>query len=204
MTHKDYAESMLKVLSVLNTAASILLLALVIFRTATADDVVFEAPLSFKGTGCPGEVSVAVVGAGTPTLSVLFGRFDSGESSVSGLFRTACSFAIPVKVIRGFQVSHITVDWEGYVEGEGELKRKLFLAGHDWIPWQINSFNEPDGENFTIRDNLLHASFAVGCDGAEYNLRINSQIIASEASYIAVDSADLNNKVTFKIKFEEC
>lgn len=195
----------MKILKLISTAAATTLLGVAMSTSASAADVVFQNPVSFKGTGCPGFGSVEVVGANTPTLSVLFGGYDAGKDATSGKSRSACSFAIPIKVLRGFQISHITVDWEGYVEGRGELKRKFFLAGNPWKPWQTNNFNKPNGNNFTVRDDLLHASFATGCNGGLYNMRINSQVRSKGGkSYIAVDSADLNNRILFKIKFKKC
>jgi hypothetical protein len=191
-------------MNVISAIAVTVVLGIVMSASANSADVAFEMPTSFNGTGCPSTDSVAAVGAGTPTLSLLFGGFDSGKNAISGLARAACSFAIPIKVLRGFQVSHVTIDWEGFVQGQAELKRKFFLAGSEWMPWQINNFDKPDGDNFTLRDNLLHASFATGCDGGEYNLRVNSQIKTSENDYIAVDSADLNNQILLKINFEKC
>jgi hypothetical protein len=180
------------------------LLSLSMINTAHASSVYFKNPIQFAGTGCPAG-SIAIVGANTPTLSILFDQYDAGKDSTSGKSRTACSFAVPIKVPRGFQISHLTADWQGYVSGKGELKRKYFLAGEPYTGWKTNTHNSPSGGNFLDRDNILHASLATGCDGGQYNLRINSQIRALGGnSYAAVDSADLNNKILFMLKFKKC
>ena len=166
--------------------------------------VYFKNPVGWAGTGCKAG-SVSVIGANTNTLSILFDAYDAGKDSESGKKRVACSFAVPIKVPRGFQVSHLTTDWEGYIEGKGQLSRKYFLAGRPYTSWKRNTYRKPGGGNFTKRDNIYHASFATGCNGGTYNLRINSQIRAlGRSSYAAVDSADLKNKVKFLLRFRRC
>lgn len=171
--------------------------------SASAADVTFGSPAKFKGTGCPGKSTVEVIGENTANLIVLFGQYDAGNGkpSASGLGRSACSFAIPINVLRGFQISAVTVDWETYTEGSAQLKRKFFLSGRPWNNWQTTNLSSG---NRTVRDNLVHASFATGCKGGRYNMRINSQVSANSGSYAAVDSVDLNNRIIFKIKFKKC
>ncbi len=185
------------------TAAAVLTLGMVSAVQATPA-VYFKNPVNWAGTGCSAG-SVSVSGANTATLSVLFDSYDAGKDSLSGLRRSACSFSVPIKVPRGFQVSHLTADWEGYVEGKGQLSRKYFLAGRPYTSWKRNTYRKPAGGNFTKRDNIHHASFATGCNGGIYNLRINSQIRAmGRNSYAAVDSADLHNRVRFLLRFRPC
>lgn len=193
----------MKILPTIGIAATTAIFAMTMSTSASAADVTFGNPVKFKGTGCPGKGSVEVIGANSPTLSVLFGGFDAGNGkpSASGLPRTGCSFAVPIKVLRGFQISHVTVDWETYAQGSGQLKRKFFLAGRPWQPWQRTNLS---GGNRVVRDDLIHASFATGCKGGRYNMRINSQLTANRGSYVVVDSADLNNKIIFKVKFKKC
>ena len=194
----------MKILKLISTAAATTLLGVAMSTSASAADVTFGSPAKFKGTGCPGKSTVEVVGENTPTLSVLFGQFDAGNGkpSLSGLGRSACSFAIPVNVLRGFQVSHVTVDWETFTQGSGQLKRKFFLSGQPWSnKWQATNLGNG---NRTVRDDLLHASLATGCNGGRFNIRINSQITANSGSYSAVDSVDLNNRIIFKVKFKKC
>ena len=166
--------------------------------------VYFKNPINFAGTGCKAG-SVSVSGANSATLSVLFDAYDAGKDSLSGLRRSACSFSVPIKVPRGLQISHLTADWEGYVEGRGQLSRKYFLAGRPYNSWKRNTYRKPRGGNFTKRDNIYHASFATGCNGGTYNLRINSQIRAmGRNSYAAVDSADLKNRIKLLLRFRPC
>jgi len=166
--------------------------------------VYFKNPVGWAGTGCKAGTAT-VIGANTNTLSILFDSYDAGKDSESGRKRTACSFAIPIKVPAGYQVSHLTADWEGYIEGKGQLSRKYFLAGRPFVSWKRNTYNKPNGGNFTKRDNLYHSTFRSSCRGGTFNLRINSQIRAlGRHSYAAVDSLDLKNRVLFKLRFRPC
>ncbi|PWQ92533.1 DUF4360 domain-containing protein [Leucothrix pacifica] len=171
--------------------------------SASVADVTFGSPGTFKGTGCSGESTVEVVGENTANLIVLFGQYDAGNGkpSASGLSRSACSFAIPINVLPGFQVSAVTVDWETYTEGQGQLKRKLFSLGIPRYNWLITNLSS--GKR-TVRDSFMHALFSTDCNGGRYIMRINSQVRANPGSYIAVGSTDLNNKIVFKIKFKKC
>ena len=143
-------------------------------------------------------------------MSVLFDSYDSGKNALSGLKRSACAFSVPIKVPDGLQISKLTVDWEGYVDGKGEFKRKYKMIGSglvidpSYIGWKIDTYNKPSGDNFTKRDTLFHGSIA-GCGGGVQKLRINSQIKAiTPSSYAAIDSSDLTNRLIFKLKFQPC
>ncbi len=176
---------------------------------AQAAQVVFKNPLGWAGTGCPAG-STSVTGVNSAELSVLFDSYDAGKNSLSGLKRAACSFSVPIKVPDGLQVSKLTVDWEGYVEGKAEFKRKYKLIGSgividpSYISWKRDNYNKPSGDNFTKRDTLIHGS-AAGCGGGVYKLRINSQIKAKTPNtYTAIDSADLTNRLIFRVWFQPC
>jgi hypothetical protein len=171
--------------------------------------VVFKNPIGWAGTGCPAG-STFVDGANTAQLQVLFDSYDAGKNSLSGLARSACSFSVPIQVPSGFQVSKLTADWEGYVQGKGQFKRKYKLIGSgividpSYISWKTNNYNHPSGNNFTKRDTLIHGSVA-GCGGGVYKLRINSQVRALNGnSYSAIDSADLTNRLIFRVQFQPC
>jgi len=112
------------------TAAAVLALTMV-SAVQARPAVYFKNPVNWAGTGCNAG-SISVSGANTATLSVLFDKYDAGRDALSGLRRSACSFSVPIKVPRGFQISHLTADWEGYVEGRGQLSRKYFLAGRPY------------------------------------------------------------------------
>jgi hypothetical protein len=161
--------------------------------------VTFRAPMEFAGTGCkPG--SYSFIGEGTDTLTVMFSGYDAGnpqDRAASGLQRSACSFAVPVNVPQGFQVSTMTSDWRGYAEGRTELSREYFIAGQRGPKKTTN----PVG-NYTERDNLMHASWSP-CGAGNVTMRINSSVRAAGIpSYIAVDTVDLQNKVVFQIKWK--
>lgn len=173
-----------------------------------APPVYFKAPVQFRGTGCPNGGSVDVVGANTDTMTVLFGRYDAGKNSISRLNRAACSFAVPVHVPKGWQVSVMTADWMGFVQGRGQLSRRYFFAGSPLSGVnKTDSFNSRVGEDFVKRDGLLHTSYTSGCSpqGRDLNMRVNSSVRAiTPASYMAVDTLDLKNKVVFQLKWAPC
>lgn len=181
----------------------------VLLPAGADEQVVFKNPFAWSGTGCL-TGSTSVVGVNTASLSVLFGAYDAGEVSVSGLVRSACSFSVPITVPDGFQVSKLTVDWEGYVDRKGQFKRKYKLIGSgividpSYAAWKTNSYNKPTGGNFTKRDTLYHGSEAP-CGGGEYTLRINSQIRAMGSNaYAVIDSADLTNRLVFQVQYQPC
>ena len=166
--------------------------------------VVFQNPISFRGTGCPNSGSVKVTGSNTPTLAVKFRQHDVGKRAESNRsIQSSCNFTIPIKVPNGLQISHVVVDWEGYVQGKASLRRKFYLFSNH--PWKQKKFNNPTGGQFTVRDRLHHASFSSHCNGGLYNMKINSRVRAmNRDSYIAIDTTDLNNRVTFKVNFRNC
>jgi len=167
-----------------------------------AAQVYFNAPVEFAGTGC-GAGSYRISGAGTDTLTVLFSAYDAAmpaENAASGLERASCSFAVPISVAAGCQISVLTADWRGFAEGETELFREYFFAGQqEGIKKTTSPF-----ENYTERDSRMrHETFSVS--GEEVTLRINSSVRALAAdSYISVDSTDLHNTLILHLKQEGC
>ncbi len=193
----------MKVLSTM-VATTVLGLALGSGAASANDPVYFEYPLNFAGTGCPAG-SANVTGEGSNTLSILFDSYDAGKDSTTGKKRVACSFAVPVHVPQGYQVSVLTADWQGFVEGKGELRRKYFFAGQPNVPWEVNSYNKPAGYDFTETDARLHSSLSFSACGADKVIRINSSIRAKGSnSYMAVDTLDLKNKVIFHLQWKTC
>ena len=94
--------------------AATALLGLSMVSNASASPVYFKSPLGFAGTGCPAG-SISVNGENTDTLSILFDAYDAGSDAASGQGRRAsCSFAVPIQVPPGYQVSTLTADWQGF------------------------------------------------------------------------------------------
>ena len=182
-----------------------IVLCMTVAASASVDGFVFENPVAL-GTGCPGNRSAEIIGVNTSTLSIAFKEYDAGKDATSGIARSACSFAIPMNISRGFQMSRIIVDWNIYVKGRGELKRKLFIAGGLWNNnWRSSVFNKPNGENITVRDDLIHDSLATDCNGGRFNMRINSQVrVKDERSYISVSPNDGHSRVTFRVELKKC
>ena len=169
----------------------------------------FKQPASWAGTGCrAGSDSVVVRGKNTDTLKISFESFDAGKESESGKKRVACSFSVPIKVPRGFQISHLTADWEGYIDGKGQFSRKYYLAGRPYTSWKRNTYRKPNGGNFTKNDNIYNHSLATHCNGGTYILRINSQIRAigrnSYASTYPHGYLALPNSLKLSLRFKAC
>ena len=168
-------------------------------------DFIFQKPIVFNGTGCSSLNSHEVTGIDTSNLSLNIQGYDAGKDSISGLGRSACSFAIPIKLPQGFQISHVIVDWDIYVRGEGQLKRKYFLSGSPWKPWQTNNFSKAAGESLTVSDKLSHNSLATNCNGGLFNIRVNSQVrVMDKQSYIQLSPNDGTSRITFKVKLKKC
>lgn len=182
------------------------LLVLVASQAAqAADPVFFKAPIQFNGTGC-NPYNISVVGENTSSLTVLFGGYDAGKNAVSGLARSSCNFAVPVHVPRGWQLSVLTADWQGFAQGRAKFTRSYGTSLNPRLvlppPKTISSAG---GTDWSAKDGLMHSTMASGCQGGDFNLRINSglQAIGSN-SYAAVDTVDLNNKVVFHLKWLPC
>ena len=166
----------------------------------------FKAPFEWAGTGCPAN-SASIVGENTSTLTVMFDRYDAGKGmrSVSGMPRTACSFAVPIHVPKGFQLSYVTAEWMGYTKGSTKLKRKYFFA-HDPSGTMVSkssTFPPPNGEDYLKKDKTQ--PYATCGPARDVIFRVNSSIQANgNPSYIAVDSVDLNNKLILHLKWVAC
>lgn len=187
----------------MKTAQALLVsIALAFSASTAAAQVIFNAPMQFRGTGCQ-DGQYAFAGQGTDTLTIMFSAYDAARptsNAASGMFRTACSFSVPVRVPQGLQVSTLTSDWRGYAQGNVELHREYFFAGDVMGPKRTT---KPSG-NYVERDNLMHATWSA-CGAGIVHMRINSSVRAiSHNSYIAVDTNDLQNKVIFQVKSRGC
>ncbi len=167
--------------------------------------VYFKSPIQARGTGCP-EGSYTVSGQNTDTMTIMFGQYDAAKptrNAASGMFRTACSFLLPVNVPSGYQISNLTADWRGYAEGKTHLHREYFIAGQ-----KGPSANSTPRGDYTLRDNLMCPTWSE-CGRGVVPMRVNSSILAvSNPSYISVDTVDLKNKpkvvLTFRLNWRQC
>ncbi|MCI5136336.1 MAG: DUF4360 domain-containing protein [Candidatus Electrothrix sp. AW2] len=185
--------------------ATVVCIAFVIGQAFARPPVYFKAPIIVGGTGCP-QGSYTVSGNGTDTITILFDRYDAAKptrNAASGMFRTACSFVVPVSVPSGYQISNLTADWRGYAEGRTKLHREYFIAGQ-----RGPSANSSPRGDYTLRDNLMHETWNK-CGRGVVPMRVNSSIWAkSNPSYISVDTVDLKNKpkvvLTFRLNWRQC
>jgi hypothetical protein len=182
------------------------LLAFAATQAVAADTPYFKAPMDINGTGCP-VGSITATGANSPSLTVMFSKYDAakGKQSASGMENTSCNFAVPIHVPAGWQVSVLTANWMGYAEGKTELFRRYTMVGGN-LNSQIPITSNPTG-NFSIMDQKLYSTVAYTPCGTDVQLRINSRVRAiSNPSYIAADTLDLHTKpfVIFKLNWRQC
>jgi hypothetical protein len=168
------------------------------------DPVYFKAPVDFGGTGCP-QGTVRITGVNSDTLTVMFDQYDAAKprgNAASKRMRASCSFAVPVRVPQGYQASLVTIDWQGYAEGNTELRRKYFFAGHPFVKPVVDS---PKGDYLYRDAGIIRTLVPWSPCGQDVQLRLNSSIKAkSNKSYIAVDTVDLSNKILFQVQWRKC
>lgn len=188
----------MKKLSILNAALFTSLS--VLSQTSLATDpnsVFFQAP-AIAGTGCPAGTTDFAITPDGQTLTILFDAYSADPGNKT------CNVAIPVHVPNGFQVSLMTADYRGFVEGSAELRRSYFFAGQVG-PSQSTSLNGGSGREYTERDNLVTTSNSFARCGEDVNLRIQSRIrTKTNNSSISVDSLDLNNGMVFHLQYQRC
>ncbi|PID49770.1 MAG: hypothetical protein CR991_04950 [Proteobacteria bacterium] len=159
--------------------------------------VYFQAP-AIAGSGCPAGTSDYAITPDGQTLTILFDEYMASPGMAT------CNIAVPVHVPNGFQVSLMTADYRGFVQGRAELSRSYFFAG-ERSPRKRTRFNSRTGEEYLERDNLLTTSNSFSKCGADVNLRINSRIRTyNRSSLISVDSLDLNNGMVFHLQYQPC
>jgi hypothetical protein len=160
--------------------------------------VYFQSTVQLMGTGCPAN-SVRVSGKGSSTLTVAVSKYDAARPSsaaTSGMERTSCNFALPLRVSKGYQVSSMTMTWKGRAKGATELRREYFAAGERG-PVKTS---RPSGR-FTEKDSLPRSVFST-C-GEDVTLRINSSARAAGAgSKITVGGQ--SGKLELRLKWRKC
>ncbi|MFI0401264.1 MAG: DUF4360 domain-containing protein [Thiolinea sp.] len=185
----------------LTVLASALLTAAVLSQTASAapnnNAVYFQQP-AIAGSGCPAGTASAALTEDGQTLSILFDAFSADPGNLT------CNIAVPVHVPNGFQVSLMTADYRGFVQGSAELRRSYFFAGATG-PSLVTPLSSSGGKEYTQRDNMITMSESFARCGQDVNLRINSRIrTKSNNSSISVDSLDLNNGMIFHLQYRKC
>jgi hypothetical protein len=185
----------------LSTIIATALLALTVSQPGAAtpsdNSVYFKAP-AIGGSGCPsGTTDFAITPDGT-TLSILFDSYSAEPGNKS------CNIAVPVHIPNGFQVSTMTADFRGFVEGRAELRRSYFFAGDRTSPRKTRLYSR-NGDDYTVHDNLLTMSESWSRCGEDVNMRINSRIrTRGRHSSISVDSLDLSNGLVFQLQYRRC
>lgn len=187
----------MKKFSILGSALLTALLAQTSLADPDPNSVYFQAP-AIAGSGCPaGSTDFAITPDGQ-TLTILFDAFTASPGNLT------CNIAIPVHVPNGFQVSLMTADYRGFIQGQAELRRSYFFAG-DTGPSLATPLSSSSGKEYTQRDNLLTMSDTIARCGQDVNLRINSRIrTVNNSSSISVDSLDLNNGMILHLQYNRC
>jgi hypothetical protein len=192
--------SIMKKLNTLFTAIAATLLTIATSSSIAAPDnntVHFKAP-AIAGSGCPAGSSDFAITPDGSTLSILF------DSYIAEPGNKSCNLAVPVHVPNGFQVSTMTADFRGFIEGRGELRRSYFFAGGRTPTMKTKLYNRY-GDDYTVHDDLMIMSESWSRCGEDVNMRINSRIrTRSRGSSISVDSLDLSSGVVFHLKYRRC
>lgn len=187
----------MKTLSTLIAAATLALAAGTASAAPSNNSVYFQDP-AIAGSGCPAGTTDYAITPDGQTLTVLFDSYTADPGNLS------CNIAIPVHVPNGFQVSLMTADYRGFVQGKAELRRSYFFAGSTG-PSLVTPMSSAGGKDYTQRDNLLTMTESFARCGQDVNLRINSRIrTKTNSSMISVDSLDLNNGMIFHLKYKKC
>ena len=165
--------------------------------TPSKNTVFFKAP-AINGSGCPSSSTHFAITPDGSTLSILFSGYTAEGSKKS------CNIAVPVHVPNGYQVSAMTADFRGFVEGKAELRRSYFFAGQKAKTKRSRLYSK-SGNDYLKRDNLLMLSNVWSKCGVDVNMRINSRIIAKgRRSSVSVDSLDLANGMLFHLQYRRC
>ncbi len=187
----------MKTLTVLASALVTAALSQSISAAPSNNSVYFQAP-AIAGSGCPAGTTDFAITPDGQTLTILFDAFSADPGNVT------CNIAVPVHVPNGFQVSLMTADYRGFVEGSAELRRSYFFAGATG-PSLVTPLSSSGGKEYTQRDNLVTMSESFAKCGQDVNLRINSRIrTKTNSSSISVDSLDLNNGMIFQLQYRKC
>jgi hypothetical protein len=169
----------------------------------SAQTVYFNGPVEFAGTGC-GAGSYTVSNDVPNILTIQFSAYDAAyptDSAASGLQRSACSFAVPIHVPAGYQISTLSADWRVYGEGAVEFFREYFFAGEIGE----SKLTTPSGTIFE-RDQMQIGSCAER-RAKDILLRVNSAVSAANDgnyNYIAIDSVDQSLALTLQLHVEKC
>jgi len=162
------------------------------------NEVYFKAP-AIAGSGCPAHSTDYAITPDGQTLTVLFSDYYT-----EGRRPKSCNIAVPVHVPNGYQVSLMTADYRGFVQGRAELSRSYFFAGQRG-PSKRSRLSSGHGKDYLERDKLITASNSYAKCGSDVNLRINSRVRGfSRNSFVTVDSLDLQNGMVFHLQYRRC
>lgn len=187
----------------MKTFSTIAAVALLAFTAQTSnatpnnDSVYFKAP-AMGGNGCPSGTTGFSISPDGTSLSILFDGYIAEPGNKT------CNIAMPVHVPSGYQVSTVTADYRGFVEGRAELRRSYFFAG-DRTPTIKSKLRSRDGDDYLKRDNLRLSSHSWSKCGQDVNMRVNTRIrTKGRNSYVSLDSLDLSTGMIFQLQYRRC
>ncbi|CAK8715376.1 hypothetical protein GCAAIG_04775 [Candidatus Electronema halotolerans] len=169
-----------------------------------AQAVYFKEPMDFAGTGC-GIGSYTISGDGTAILTIQFSEYDAADpadGAASGLQHASCSFAVPIHVPAGYQISELKADWRGFAAGSTEFSREYFFAGKTGVSKTSNPADE-----FIEQDQNMNFSSCAKDGEKDIMLRINSSIQATKngnESYNYINIGSLDQSLILKLQLEKC
>ena len=176
------------------------------------NDISLGTP-GYGGTGCPQGTVTAVLSPDAKSLSVLFDQYFTQTGRGVKLGRASCNVAVPVHVPQGLSVSLVAVDYRGFADipqgGTGNFSVEYFFAGMKGPSRSVN-FPGNYADNFTVSDTLQVGAIVWSACGEDVILRSNSNIRATKKgnfgddAYIAVDSADFNAGIIYKLQWKHC
>ena len=100
----------MKTLSTLVAAATLALVTGTASAAPSNNSVYFQQP-AIAGSGCPAGTATSALTDDGQTLTILFDSYSADPGNVT------CNIAVPVHVPNGFQVSLMTADYRGFVQG---------------------------------------------------------------------------------------
>ena len=186
---------------IISLAISILSLFSSIQAMPLQTDISFAKSISWAGTGCETD-SFTNKNIYSNLFNISFDSFAIGTLFFNDRKRASCAFSIPLKINHGYQLTHISADWQGLIKGKGELARKYYISGNPYTSWKKNTARNDESREklFQMHDNF---NLITNCNGGSYILNINSYIRTLTKGKVDSFGTKLNS-VKFLLHFKRC
>jgi len=177
-----------------------------------ANDIYLGEP-DYGGSGCPDGTVSTILSDDAQSLSVLFDEYIAETDGKRRRARSSCNIAVPVHVPQGWSVSLIGIDYRGYAEipnkGKGVFSVEYFFAGHKG-PKYSKTFKGGYEDDFMIDNDLLVGALVWSKCGTDVILRANTSLRTQKRkttdweAYMALDSADFDAGILYKLQWRSC